>query len=155
MDKFLFWGRGQSLECCWSSFHFWGTLIKLPIFVTQRAAAPKNGVEFRQKFIRAFRCSLATSYDDLRRHATSMKLTGTDRRTGRQTYVLGGCASKILTEKLVIMLSRTNTHSPYQKATWFLPEKVLTIFTRETTIMLEINLTYYKNYQRVHKRNTL
>ena len=51
------------------------------IFVVQRAPALKNGVEFRQKSIDAFRCSLATSYVDWRRRMTSMKLTGTDRRT--------------------------------------------------------------------------
>ena len=35
------------------------------------AAAPKNGIEFRQKSIGAIRCSLATSYDGWRRRATS------------------------------------------------------------------------------------
>ena len=43
------------------------------IFVVQMAAAPKIGVEFRQRPIGAIRCSLATSYDVWRRHATSPK----------------------------------------------------------------------------------
>ena len=43
-----------------------------PIFVIQKAAAPKNGVES----IGAFRCSQAASYYDWGRPATSMKLTG-------------------------------------------------------------------------------
>ena len=33
-------------------------LLKSPIFVVQKAAAPKNGVEFRQKSIWAIRCSV-------------------------------------------------------------------------------------------------
>ena len=37
---------------------------KSPIFVVQKAAAPKYGVTFRQKFIHAVKWSLATSYDD-------------------------------------------------------------------------------------------
>ena len=35
---------------------------KSPIFVVQKAAAPKNGVEFRQRPIDDIRCSLATLY---------------------------------------------------------------------------------------------
>ena len=46
--------------------------LKSPIFVVQRAAAPKNGVEFRQKSIGAIRCGVATSYDDVRRCAMSV-----------------------------------------------------------------------------------
>ena len=53
-------------------------MTKLPVLVTQRAAAPKNWVEFCQKSIGAFRCSLAMS-------TMTMKLTGTDRQAGRQT----------------------------------------------------------------------
>ena len=41
-----------------------GRLLKSPIFVVQMAAAPKNGVKFRQKFICAGRCSLAMSFDE-------------------------------------------------------------------------------------------
>ena len=48
-----------------------GRLLKSPIFVAQKAAAPKNGVEFRQKFIGFIRFSLATLYDDVRCRATS------------------------------------------------------------------------------------
>ena len=88
MDKFLFWGRWQSVEWSskgwWTLGSFWGSLIELPIFVTQRAVAPKNGVEFHQKSIGAFRCSLAMSYNYWRRCMTSMKLTGTDRWTDGQ-----------------------------------------------------------------------
>ena len=47
--------------------------VKPSIFVVQRAAAPKNGVEFRQRPIGAIRRSLATSYDVWRRRATSPK----------------------------------------------------------------------------------
>ena len=36
-------------------------LLKLPIFVIQKGATPKNGVEFRQIFIGTIKCSLATS----------------------------------------------------------------------------------------------
>ena len=53
-------------------FLFWGCFLKSSIFIVQRAAAPKNGIEFRQKSIGAVRCSLATSYDDWRRRATSI-----------------------------------------------------------------------------------
>ena len=41
--------------------------LKSPIFVVQKAAAPKNGVEFCQKSIGVIRCSQATSCDDVRR----------------------------------------------------------------------------------------
>ena len=37
--------------------------LKSSIFVVQKAAAPKNGVEFCQRSIGAIRHSLATSYD--------------------------------------------------------------------------------------------
>ena len=37
--------------------------LKSPIFVVQKAAAPKTGVEFRQGSIGTIRSSLATSYD--------------------------------------------------------------------------------------------
>ena len=53
-----------------------------PIFVIQKAAAPKNGVEFCQNPICAVRSSLAMSCDDWQRRATSMRLTGTVGRTG-------------------------------------------------------------------------
>ena len=36
-------------------------LLELPIFVIQKAATPKNGVEFCQKLIDAVTCILATS----------------------------------------------------------------------------------------------
>ena len=48
------------------SFLFLRFLLKLPIFGVQKAATPKNGVEFRQKSIGAIRCGLATSYNDVR-----------------------------------------------------------------------------------------
>ena len=50
-----------------------GCLLKSPIFVVQKAAAPKNGVEFRQQSICAIRCSLAIAYDDTQRHTTGLK----------------------------------------------------------------------------------
>ena len=37
------------------------------IFTVQKAAAPKNGVEFCQEYIGAIICSLATSYDGVQR----------------------------------------------------------------------------------------
>ena len=75
-------------------------MIKLPIFVTQRAAAPKKWVEFRQKSILAFRCSLATSYNDWPHRVMTMKLTGTDRQTDGQTNLDIG-RQKLLIKKLV------------------------------------------------------
>ena len=44
-----------------------GCLLKSAIFVIQKAAAPKNGVEFRQRPIGDIRRSLATSHDVWRR----------------------------------------------------------------------------------------
>ena len=55
-------------------------LLKLPIFGVQKAATPKNGVEFRQKSIGAIRCSLATLYDHVRCHVTFLIHLLTDRR---------------------------------------------------------------------------
>ena len=49
-------------------------LLKSLIFVVQRAAAPKNGLEFPQRFIGAIRCCVATSYDDVRSRATLVPL---------------------------------------------------------------------------------
>ena len=37
--------------------------LKSSIFIVQKAAAPKSGVEFRQDSIGTIRSSLATSYD--------------------------------------------------------------------------------------------
>ena len=37
--------------------------LKLSIFIVQKAAAPKSGVEFRQDSIGTIRSCLATSYD--------------------------------------------------------------------------------------------
>ena len=48
-------------------------VLKSPIFVVQKAAAPKTGVEFCQGSIGAIRSSLATSYDVWRRRAASQK----------------------------------------------------------------------------------
>ena len=45
--------------------------LKLSIFIVQKAAAPKSGVEFRQDSIGAIRSCLATSYDVSRRRARS------------------------------------------------------------------------------------
>ena len=39
-------------------------LLKSPIGVVQKAAAPKNGVKIFHKFIVAVRCSLAMSYNE-------------------------------------------------------------------------------------------
>ena len=43
--------------------------LKSSIFVVQKAAAPKTGVESRQSSVDTIRSSLATSYDVLRRRA--------------------------------------------------------------------------------------
>ena len=48
-------------------------VLKSPIFVAQKAAAPKTGVEFRQGSIGAIRSSLATSYEVWRRRAALQK----------------------------------------------------------------------------------
>ena len=77
----IFWGHLHF----WVQFHFWNCLLKSPIFVIQKADAPKNGIEFCQKSIGALRCSLATSCDEWRRRATSMKLTGIGRQTGEHS----------------------------------------------------------------------
>ena len=44
-------------------------VLKLPIFVEQKAAAQKNGVEFSQGTNGTIRSSLTTSYDVARRHS--------------------------------------------------------------------------------------
>ena len=67
--------------------------LKLSIFVVQKAAAPKTGVEFCQGSNGTIRSSLATSYDVSRRRARSpnfdqseaRKLSLTDRHTHRHT----------------------------------------------------------------------
>ena len=46
--------------------------LKSSIFDVQKAAAPKNIVEFRQSSTGTIRSSLATSYDVWRRRATSL-----------------------------------------------------------------------------------
>ena len=45
--------------------------LKSSIFIVQKAAAPKSGVEFRQGSIGTIRSSLATSYDVTRRRPRS------------------------------------------------------------------------------------
>ena len=54
---------------------------KLKIFQTQKTL-PKNGVEFRQKSIGAIRCSVATSYDDMRCCAMSVHFHQSEVRGG-------------------------------------------------------------------------
>ena len=63
---------------------------KLPIFVPQKAAAPKNGVEFRQGSNGTIRSSLATSYDVARRLVCVWKLFWNlcrDQQTNRPTNI--------------------------------------------------------------------
>ena len=62
-------------------------VLKSSLFVVQKATAPKNGVEFRQRSIGAIRNSLATSYDAVRRRATSLKFFF-HRQTHKQTHKL-------------------------------------------------------------------
>ena len=67
--------------------------LKSSIFDVQKAAAPKNIVEFRQSSIGTIRSSLATSYDVSRRRARSPnfdqseveKLSQTDRQIHRES----------------------------------------------------------------------
>ena len=47
-------------------------VLKSPIFVVQKAAAPKNGVEFCQGSNGTIRTSLATSYDAAQRRGRSL-----------------------------------------------------------------------------------
>ena len=48
--------------------YFRSCFLKLQFFVKQKGAAQKNGVEFCQMFIGIIKCSLATSYNNVRRH---------------------------------------------------------------------------------------
>ena len=59
-----------------------GCLLKSPIFVKQKAVVSKNWVGFCQKSIGVIRCTLATSYDDVRR---CLRFSSSDRQTNRQT----------------------------------------------------------------------
>ena len=69
-------------------------VLKSPIFVVQKAAAPKNGVEFCQGSNGTIRSSLATSCDVSRRRARSpnfdqseaRKLSLTDTQTDTHTH---------------------------------------------------------------------
>ena len=63
--------------------------LKSSIFVVQKAAAPKTGVEFRQGSNGTIRSSLATSYDVARRRVCVWKLFWNlcrDQPTDRQAY---------------------------------------------------------------------
>ena len=64
--------------------------LKSPIFVIQKAAAPKIGVEFRQGSNGTIRSSLATSHDVVRRRATSQYffLTKQTKQTNTQSHML-------------------------------------------------------------------
>ena len=68
-----------------------GCLLKSTIFVVQKAAAPKNGVEFCQKSIFVIRYFLATLYDDVR---CRLKFSVTNKQTNKATY-RGGAHLKI------------------------------------------------------------
>ena len=67
--------------------------LQSSIFVIEKAAAPKNGVEFRQGSNGNIRSSLATSCDVLRHRARSpnfdqseaLKLSQTDRQIHRES----------------------------------------------------------------------
>ena len=67
--------------------------LKSSIFIVQKAAAPKSGVEFRQGSNGTIRSCLATSYDVSRRRARSPnfdqseaeKLSQTDTHTHRES----------------------------------------------------------------------
>ena len=69
-------------------------VLKSPIFVVQKAAAPKSGAEFRQGSIGAIRSSLATSYDAWRRRATSPWKLDTERKNEKQNERISTCRSR-------------------------------------------------------------
>ena len=48
--------------------------LKQPIFIVQRATAPKNGVAFHQGFMAAIRLSLITSYNAKQRLAVTYSI---------------------------------------------------------------------------------
>ena len=60
-----------------------GRLLKLSTFVVQKAATPKNGVEFCQKSIGVLRCSLAALYNDMQHQ---LKFSRKDKQTNEATY---------------------------------------------------------------------
>ena len=85
--------------------------LKSSIFVVQRAAAPKTGVDFRQGSIGTIRNGLATSYDAWRRRATSLtfdqseaeKLSQTDRKKHRHRInILSGPALRAAPAKILL-----------------------------------------------------
>ena len=67
-----------------------GRLLKLPMFVVQKAATQKNEVEFRQKFIDAIKFSLGMSYN-VARHPSPF-----DQRKGAFPKFLPLCVTPIL-----------------------------------------------------------
>ena len=62
------------------SFFIRSRLLKLPIFVVQKGAAPKNEVEFYQMFIGTIKCSLAISYGDVQHCKMSLNFFATHTR---------------------------------------------------------------------------
>ena len=88
-------------------------VLKSPIFVVQKATAPKNGVEFCQGSIGTIRISLATSYDVWRRRAASPtfdqseaeKLSHTNSQTHKlRNNILSGPALRAAPAKIKLWL---------------------------------------------------
>ena len=80
-----------------------GVLFLTPIFVVQKATAPKNGAEFRQGSIGTIRSSLATSYDVWRRRqfSTNQRPRNYLRYTHRQRInILSGPALRAAPAKI-------------------------------------------------------
>ena len=86
-------------------------VLKLSIFVVQKASAPKNGVEIRQGSISAIRSSLATSYDVWRRRQFSTNqrprnyLRYTDRQTENQHTVRPCSTSSACKNQIQLIIS--------------------------------------------------
>ena len=81
-------------------------VLKSSIFVVQKAAAPKNGVEFRQGSIGTIRSSLAMSCDLARRRARSPNFDRSEarklshhRQTHTQTHRESTCRKALLYEQ--------------------------------------------------------
>ena len=71
-------------------FHFWGRLLKSSIFVVQKAAAPKNWIEFCQGSIGPIRSICTMSGDVTLRHqlSTKQRLRNDLGQTDRQIHNL-------------------------------------------------------------------
>ena len=74
-------------------------VLKSPIFVVQKAAAPKTGVEFRQGSIGTIRSSLATSHDASRRRARSPNFDQSEAEKLSHTHTQSTYCQALLSEQ--------------------------------------------------------